>query len=176
LLRGSGIAGSAIATVKNVILRARKEFNKGYKGDDTYILLEAANIAPPIGIKARKLYGAYKNYKMNQKTVKYIGFDNINHPYYGIAGATASGVLNIPLDRVMTKANNLKEAFDSQNEAWQRIALSLGYSTWELGIKDKEIELARRLAKQKLGKPKKTSLKSNLKGSLSTNKLKGSLD
>ena len=176
LLRGSGIAGSAIATVKNVILRARKEFNKGYKGDDTYILLEAANIAPPIGIKARKLYGAYKNYKMNQKTVKYIGFDNINHPYYGIAGATASGVLNIPLDRVMTKANNLKEAFDSQNEAWQRIALSVGYSTWELGIKDKEIELARRLAKQKLGKPKKTSLKSNLKGSLGTNKLKGSLD
>ena len=176
LLRGSGIAGSAIATVKNVIIRARKEFNKGYKGDDTYILLEAANIAPPIGIKARKLYGAYKNYKMNQKTVKYIGFDNINHPYYGIAGATASGVLNIPLDRVMTKANNLKEAFDSQNEAWQRIALSLGYSTWELGIKDEEIELARRLAKQKLGKPKKTSLKSNLKGSLGTNKLKGSLD
>ena len=176
LLRGSGIAGSAIATVKNVILRAQKEFNKGYKGDDTYILLEAANIAPPIGIKARKLYGAYKNYKMNQKTVKYIGFDNINHPYYGIAGATASGVLNIPLDRVMTKANNLKEAFDSQNEAWQRIALSLGYSTWELGIKDEEIELARRLAKQKLGKPKKTSLKSNLKGSLGTNKLKGSLD
>ena len=159
LLRGSGIAGSAIATVKNVILRAQKEFNKGYKGDDTYILLEAANIAPPIGIKARKLYGAYKNYKMNQKTVKYIGFDNINHPYYGIAGATASGVLNIPLDRVITKANNLKEAFDSQNEAWQRIALSLGYSTWELGIRDEEIDAARKKAKKRSKKAKSTGIK-----------------
>ena len=155
LLRGSGIFGSVAATVKNALLRAYKEYGKGYKGNDAYILLEAANVAPPIGIKARKLYGAYNNWKMNQKTVKYIGYDNVNHPYYQIAGATASGVFNIPLDRVLTKMNNLKEAADAQNEAWQRVALSVGYSSWELGIKDEEIENAK--AKAKKRKKKKSS-------------------
>ena len=61
-------------------------------------------------------------------------------------------------------------------EAWQRTALFMGYNTWDLGLKDPEIEAAKKLSKQKSSKPKKVSLKRSLKGSLGTNKLKGSLD
>ncbi len=31
-------------------------------------------------------------------------------------------------------ANNLKASADSDNASWQRIALLLGWNTWDLGV------------------------------------------
>ena len=39
----------------------------------------------------------------------------------------------------------LKEAADSQNETWQRIALALGWSTWNLGMPNEKIEKAKEI-------------------------------
>ena len=143
LLKGTGITGSIVATLKNVVIRIMKEQEKGWKGNDAYILLEVANIAPPVGIKARKLYGAYTNYKFNKGLMDYIGYDNPKHPAYQITGAVASGAFNIPLDRLISKVSNLKDATGSEAEAWQRIALVAGWGGWELGMKDAETEKAR---------------------------------
>jgi hypothetical protein len=143
LLKGTGITGSIVATLKNVVIKIMKEQEKGWKGNDAYILLEAANIAPPVGIKARKLYGAYTNYKFNKGLMDYIGYDNPKHPAYQITGAVASGAFNIPLDRLISKVSNLKDAAGSEAEAWQRIALVAGWGGWELGMKDAETEKAR---------------------------------
>ena len=30
--------------------------------------------------------------------------------------------------------NNIREASDSENEAWQRIAMLLGWNTWDVGV------------------------------------------
>jgi hypothetical protein len=121
-------------------------------------MLELLNVAPPVGIKARKLYGAMKSYDINKKIVDNIGYDNPAHPYYGIAGSATSAAFNVPLDRVVTKMTNLKESMNTENEAWQRTALFLGYNTWDLGIKDAEIEAARKKAKKRTGK-KSTGIK-----------------
>ena len=152
-LRGTGIAGGIVATLKNAAIRYAKENDKGWKGDKAYVMLELLNVAPPVGIKARKLYGAMKSYDINKKIVDNIGYDNPAHPYYGIVGSATSAAFNVPLDRVVTKMTNLKEAMNSENEAWQRTALFLGYNTWDLGIKDAEIELERARAKFKAKKP-----------------------
>jgi len=34
----------------------------------------------------------------------------------------------------------LDNVLDSRNETWQRLALALGWNTWDLGIKDPDIE------------------------------------
>ena len=35
---------------------------------------------------------------------------------------------------------NIDNALDANNELWQRLALVLGWNTWDLGIKDPDIE------------------------------------
>ena len=148
-LRGTGVGGAVIATTKNAIIKWYKENDKDWGARSGAVLLELANISPPIGIKARKIYGAMENYKYNKKILDKIGYDNINHPMYQVATGLGSAAFNVPLDRVLTKMSNIKAMSEQDTEAWQRIALGLGYNTWDLGIKDPELEKARAEAKKK---------------------------
>ena len=65
--------------------------------------------------------------------------------WYSI-GNTVSALTNVPLDRVVNKVNNIKEALDARNEGWQRIALLTGWNSWDLGVEKEEVQEA----KQKL--------------------------
>jgi hypothetical protein len=47
-------------------------------------------------------------------------------------GQVTSASTNVPLDRVIRKLNNLKDASDANNEEWQRVANALGWEKWEL--------------------------------------------
>lgn len=153
-LRGTGVGGAVLASTKNAIIKWYKENDKDWGARSGAVLLELANVSPPIGIKARKIYGAMENYKYNKKYLEYIGYDNPNHPMYGVAANLGSAAFNVPLDRVLTKITNIKAMAEQDTEAWQRIALGLGYNTWDLGLEDKEIEAAKRSAKRKKKKRK----------------------
>jgi hypothetical protein len=148
-LRGTGVSGAVLATTKNAIIKWYKENDKDWGARSGAVLLELTNISPPIGIKARKIYGAMENYKYNKKILDKIGYDNINHPMYQVATNLGSAAFNIPLDRVLTKMSNIKAMSEQDTEAWQRVALGLGYNTWDLGITDPELEKARAEAKKK---------------------------
>ena len=64
---------------------------------------------------------------------------SLDNKYYLQAGASiTSATLNIPLDRLYIKSENVKDAMNSQYENWQRIAMFLGYSKWNLGLEDEE--------------------------------------
>ena len=151
-LRGTGVGGAVLASTKNAIIKWYKENDKDWGARSGAVLLELANVSPPIGIKARKIYGAMENYKYNKKYLDKIGYDNPNHPMYGVATNLGSAAFNVPLDRVLTKITNIKAMAEQDTEAWQRIALGLGYNTWDLGLEDKEIEAAKRSAKKKKSK------------------------
>jgi hypothetical protein len=142
-LRGSGIGGAAVATLKNAIIAWAKENDKGWNADNSKVIIELLNISPALGIKARKINTAMNAYKYGKKVVDDVSFANPNHPYYGIAGSLTSAAFNIPLDRVVTKAQNLQALTNQEAEAWQRTALFLGYNTWDVGLKDPEIEAAK---------------------------------
>ena len=160
-LRGSGIGGAALATLKNATIAWMRENDKGFTGQNGKVIIELLNISPAVGIKARKIYGAMENYKFNKKILDKIGYDNPNHPYYQIGGNLVSAAFNFPLDRVLTKVSNIKAITQQDAEAWQRTALFLGYNSWDIGLKDPEIEKARNAKKRKGG-----GLKSGLKGGL----------
>ena len=135
-------------SIKYRFLQVKKQEDAGWKGDGAYILLEAANVAPPVGIKARRFYGAYKNYKINKNIIDKVPYSNLNHPLYGIAGSLSGAAFNVPLDRLISKANNLVEASNAEHEAWQRTALFLGYTPYDLGIKDDELARIRKQVKE----------------------------
>jgi hypothetical protein len=149
MLKGSGIYGAYMATLKNVIIEFINQEEKGYKADHTRTFIEALNLSPPLGIKARKLYqGAYMNYKYNKEIMGDMGFD-VDNPAYDVGGSLVSAGLNIPADEVINDIRGIKEAFDSQHDAWQRVALLLGYSTWNLGIPNEKIDFLKARNKQR---------------------------
>lgn len=132
LLRGSGLQGALLATIKNVIIKWYEKSGdpKGFAD----VALELANVAPAIGIKTRALSKSYKAYEYNKDEIKYKGFSLDNT--YAIEALTSvtSAVTNIPADRLFIKAQNVSNALNSEYEAWQRIAFALGYSKWNLGL------------------------------------------
>ena len=133
ILRGTGVYGAALSTIKNVALEFIKQEKKGSRADHAYTMLDAINISPPIGSKARKIYGATQTVKFNRDEIKEKGF-SLDNPAYEAVGNVVSATVNVPLDRAIRITNNTKEALNKNNEAWQRIALALGWNTWDLGM------------------------------------------
>ena len=133
VLRGSGVYGAIVSTIKNALMRFQYEANKDRNPDYTYVLIESLNLSPPVGSKARKLYNALQSYKFDADQMKEAGF-SLDNPGLLAIGNVLSATANIPLDRAVMILNNIKEASDSENEAWQRIAMLLGWNTWDVGV------------------------------------------
>ena len=71
------------------------------------------------------------------------------------AAAIIEGLFNIPLERVIRKANNIEEAVTGDHLLWQRIAMLSGWNHWSIGVKDEELEEAKSEAKRKRKEKKK---------------------
>tara|TARA_X000001388_G_C2213589_1_gene116179 strand:+ start:96 stop:1250 length:1155 start_codon:yes stop_codon:yes gene_type:complete len=154
LLRGLGVQGAAVATVKNMIIKFLDQEKRGYRADHAYTLIEGLNISPPIGSKARKVYSATQSYKFNRDAIKEMGF-NINSPAYEAVGNIVSGTTNVPLDRVISNINNIRGAMDKNNAAWQRVSTLLGWNRWDVGIPNRELERVKAEIKKKKAEERK---------------------
>ena len=135
LLRGTGIYGAVAATAKNIMLEFWRQDNKGYRADHAYTLLQFANISPPIGSKLRKLYSATQTRKFNKRAMEKMGY-TFNNPIVPAVGLAVEAFTNVPLGRAITKINNAKAALGEDVEMWQRMALIMGWNTWDLNVED----------------------------------------
>ena len=91
---------------------------------------------------------------------KGMGVD-IDNPTYDAFGNIVSGVTNLPLDRAIKKVRNVRASLDERNAAWQRIATLLGWTTWDVGIENYEVDKAKDKADGKIRK--KTLKKKTIK-------------
>ena len=155
VLRGSGVYGAVVSTIKNTIQQYYAQEEKGYMADHTYTLLSALSISPPISSKFRKLYGAIQTRKFEKDNIAARGWaltadGKLNlGPNWAITGSILSGVLNVPLDRVVDELKSITEALDERNAAWQRIALALGWKTWDVGVRNEEADLIKAEAQER---------------------------
>ena len=166
VVRGTGLYGAVLATAKNTILKfaeqeAKQEEGRG-RADHAYTMIEAMNMSPAIGIKMRQMYGSIQNYRYNKDEIKEMGA-SIDNPALDIAGSASAFALNVPLDRALTKVRNLKAASDAETETWARIALVLGWNTWNVGIEDERREKASTKVKSKKVNKRKQSFEEFLK-------------
>ena len=143
ILRGTGIYGAAASTLKNIALQFIRQEQKGHRADHAYTVIEGINLSPPIGSKIRKLYSATQAIKFNRDEVAEMGF-HIDNPAYDAIANTTSAITNIPLDRAIRITDNARAALDKNNQAWQRIALVLGWNTWDLGIEQNKSKKTRK--------------------------------
>lgn len=154
IIRGTGIYGAVVTTLKNTFKTWEREADKGFKGDQAKTILEAANISPAIGSKLRKIYSAIQAYQFDKAIMEKhpwsVTIDGKFNPSatYSVIGNVASATLNLPLDRALAEARGVAEMFDNRNSEMQRIALALGWRTWNVGAKNEEFDLIKMEAKQ----------------------------
>lgn len=120
-----------------------------------------------MGSKGRKIVNFIKTERFDKEVINERGWDvtidgkfNLS-PRWSSAGNLIEGTLNIPMARVVDELNSITEALDSRNTAYQRIALALGWKTWNVGAKNEENDLIEVVAKyrNKLNKKAETKAK-----------------
>ena len=145
ILRGMGVGGAVIATVKNMVRALAAEQDKPRnRRDEGAVLMEFLNLSPPIGIKARQIQSAGKTLNWNEDEIKNMPLYNLDNPVWEAGFNYTQAFTNVPLARLHTKVNNLREATNNDNEAWQRIALLFGWTKWNLGIDRKKSKKTKR--------------------------------
>ena len=138
-LSAFGYGGKAVGTGINTVQEYLEQRDKGFRSDHTYTILRLLSFSPPIGSKARKIYSSIQTEKFNKEVMKKRGL-TLDNPIWSAVGNVIEGVTNIPLGRLANKMKNLDNAMDSNLEWWKRVALLAGWNTWDLGIKDADLE------------------------------------
>jgi predicted kinase len=146
-LAGLGVAGKAIGTIERSIKEYLKQKERGFNADHAQTIIQLLGFSPPIGSKVRKIYGAIQTEQFNKGVSEKRGL-TLDNPTWSSWGNVIEGFTNVPLGRIANKMLNIDNALDSQNQWWERAALLLGWNTWDLGIKDPDIEAARKQVKE----------------------------
>ena len=136
LLKGSGLKMAVVAGVTKLAFKTydlmdedNNEQNKSVK-----LLLTALDISPPIGIKSRKFVKSWNAIEYNKAEAEWLGW-SLDNPYYIDAATTfTSAAINLPLDRMYQKFQNLEGAMNQDYENYQRAMLFLGYNKYNLGL------------------------------------------
>ena len=134
ILRGSGLHGAVIASLKNATIRILKE-NK--KDQPKYFLAvdELLKITPPGSSKYAKIKRGLSTFSYDMDEIKLRGI-SYRSPAIEASFNIISGLTNVPLDRLMRKAKNISDALDSDNTKIQRMFLIAGWPAWQLGIEE----------------------------------------
>lgn len=134
ILRGIGVGGAIASVVKNTAIKLAKEAEKKSPKFQDVLVKEVTQISPPVSSKLSKLRSAGRSLSWNQEEMKTMGW-SIDNPAYLASAQVISAITNVPLDRAVKKITNIKDASDESVEYYKRVALALGWSAWELGIK-----------------------------------------
>ena len=148
-LRGMGWQTAVISGIKNAILEFKKQNEKGYGADYDEVVEDLLNISPTIGSKYSKLDEMGNTYKYNKKEILEKGLSLDNTPAIEMAAQGAEAVFNIPVHRMMKKADNIEGALNEQHETWERILMGLGWSKWDVGVSDYQKEKKEKKTKSK---------------------------
>jgi hypothetical protein len=163
ILRGSGFVGGITATLKNMILKYLEEVEKK-QPDYAQVVFEGTNISPPIGSKLKKLYRGLELTKYDKDLIKERGWgvmqDGRVHlgPMYSVSGKVVEATTNLPMDRLVNKIENVSQAMNSQNQAWQRIMIGMGWTPYSVGVEgtpgDLKIEAEGKVKRKEEGQVK----------------------
>ena len=137
LLRGIGFGGAAVATGKNMVLEAIRQYKSGRPNYEK-VALEALTLSPPIDSKISKLASAGRSftYRQSREKIRTEGF-SLDNPAFEAVGQVIAATTNLPADRVVRKLDNLTTPIRQDVETWQAISLALGYSKWDVGLIEK---------------------------------------
>jgi len=157
ILRGSGIYGVAVSTLKNMTIKFLEQREPGYNKDESAVLMELANFSPVLGIKFRRIVNAEKTLNYNVGVINEMETFDVDNPQWSAVTNYTQSLTTIPTNKLYQKSINLRNAADKDYTALQRLLFLSGYTTWSLNLGDtKKMEKIKEeiKAKKKLKKKK----------------------
>ncbi len=131
-LRGLGVGGVTVQVLKNLGIDI---YRRSQKDRPEYVdaWIKLLEFSPAIKSKLGRFKSAAYPFDNKQKREEVFekGFA-LNNPAYESGAKVITAVTNVPLDRVISKTNNLISAFDEDTEAWMSVAMILGWPEWQL--------------------------------------------
>jgi len=136
-LRGLGLGGVTLQVIKNLGIdiydrskRDNPEYSEAYK--------KLLDFSPSIKSKLTRFQSAAYPFdsKKRREEVFEKGF-SLDNPAYESAAKVVTATTNFPLDRMYRKVENLKAATEADTEAWQAVALLLGWPDWQIKNQEK---------------------------------------
>ena len=143
ILRGGGIVGAGVSTIKNVALKLYMEDQKRLDDDGrtrpkySNAAWEVLGISPPLKAKVGKIRNGFSALEYNMDEILEGGF-SLDNPAYLAVGNLTAGFTNVPLDRLIIKLQNIEESMNEELQWYERLALLGGWPEWSLGIEDGE--------------------------------------
>ena len=163
ILRGSGVTGAVISTLKNVAIAFARQRDVNYNPDESAVVVEALNFSPVVGIKARKIVNAEKTLNYNKKVIKEMDDFDIDNPQWSAATNYVEGFTNAPLNRLYNKTQNVRQALNNEHEAWERVLMFLGWSQYNLNLENEKMKEIKAKTKTKSKSKKTKSLRNSRK-------------
>jgi len=159
LLRGLGIQGAAVVAMKDALITIYEQANKE-KGTPEFrkAIADLFGFSPPLDSKVRKLTSGLNTLSWEREKMSQEGF-NLNNPAYLAFAQVLAGLTNVPLDRAIQKINNLRAVTSDSSAKWQKVALLMGWSTWDLGLPYYGVEDKVEMTPQMILKEKVTKMK-----------------
>ena len=159
ILRGIGVGGAVISTIKNMMIKHYEQKNKSYNYDESAVLMEGLKLSPPLSIKARQLLSAEKTTRYNEDVIKEMETFDIDNPMWSAIFNVIEAATNIPTARMHNKFMNVREALDQQHAAWQRLSMFFGWNRYDVGVESLEVQEAKERVKIKKKEVKKVEAK-----------------
>ena len=164
ILRGSGIYGVAVSTLKNMAIKFIEQREKGYNPDESAVIMEMLNFSPVVGIKARRIVNAEKTLNYNKKVIKEMETFDIDNPMWSAVTNYTQTITTAPTNKIYQKTINLRNAADNDYTALQRLLFFSGYTTWSLNLGDtKKMKEIKEKVKTKNKKSRKKKSKPDFK-------------
>ena len=149
VLRGTGLMGGVVATLKNVAIAFARQRDVKYNPDESAVVVEALNLSPVLGIKARQIVNAEKTLNYNKKVIDEMETFDIDNPQWSAATSYTQALTNIPLNRLYNKTQNVRQSLNNDHSAWERSLMFLGWSQYNLDIKNEKMEDIKAVVKVK---------------------------
>ena len=149
VLRGSGLLGGVVATLKNVAIAFARQRDVKYNPDESAVALEALNLSPVLGIKMRKIVQAEKTLNYNKKLMKQMDNFDIDNPQWSAVTNYTEAITNVPLNRLYNKTQNVRQALNNEHAAWERTLMFLGWSQYNLNLTNSKMESLKLKTKSK---------------------------
>jgi hypothetical protein len=161
-LRGMGYAGATIAALKNLGMELYDQNQKREKGERIYngaitLVQKGLSISPPLSKKIGDIVEAqrYQDWRQYKHSPFYQNYAKANY---------VSGILNVPVDRVFKKLENMNAMSTEYNDAWQNVLLGLGWSPYSVDVDLRQIRRQRHMKKEDSPLDKKEALEPGVLG------------
>ncbi len=153
VLRGTGVWGATIATLKNMAIKRFENEGKEWRANEYSVLAEALQVSPPLGARARKLVKAERELIWDKKIIDEMETFDIENPLWPAVTSYIEGTTNAPANRIYNLTLQGKDGLDNQFSAYQRALRIGGWGRWDVGIEN----VTKENKKQKFSNPKKTT-------------------